>query len=1352
MLRLAFAATAVLHHARAQSDEGELEATVPTPEGMFNAALGMPVVADSEYSAPGSCPLVDGANDCVASLAVDGFIGNEHRWLSTAEDSEHWLIVDLQANHWIEVANIFAGYDASSADGTISTADTTYGLCDYDLQYFIGRAPECGIDCPEQFRERGWRTIVHVDAANEPTTEESHDAFAPTRGRFWRLKVDQSTCATDNIVRLYELQLLAPIPGRACEKQVQVSGAGAVAVNGIYYQDGTSNGATRYTKSGTSMSLLSWPDGNWYLSQLRGGAGGDRTPGDGDDIDYYISADQEGEFEGTPPSTGWTVPAYSNPTQAPQGAGTGFGTYPAPTMNVDMCDGAGEHPQLVLGNPTSDRQTPDGASAIQFVDKTLIFQSNGNLRTWDIYVGRPGSGWMQVWRPMIANARGTLVHCNSAQRNCNPADPSCNPDCTTVNTWRLHCSQPFTATTHGPVHIAVPAENRCNFAVGDAIGWSHEGQGVIDFDYGQGGVRAPGETEEGNKGNNVVWHYGGPAGGAFDGATMGQDIVFDGGPGDGGRIYSVAATVSYSIQRETCAPVQSMKTCAELNAEAEGNGHIAWLVDVDSPDNPLGTSERESRRVCGASEDGIYLNCDSASFVDAIHMCFAAGARLCTMEEILHDETHTTGCNFDTQRVWSSTRSGCPEGQARSLAGASGSIEQFPQECTSITQVLPVRCCADIRPLCADGTPCHPSASLLTCGELSWEETQGFGGASVCAESDGFPEGCTNDVTFEQAANICLGAGARLCTVAEITAHETRNTGCMFNYEYVWTSEQDECQVNQVMTMTGSGTTRVMPGNTYPPAPPTCEDIMTGTAAVSCCADASTKCGAHDPESCRDMIVAMWGMCDRGSCGGTCQDAVRTAADATGCFDGTCAFDSHEWAVEQMAQTCQMDDVFLQPCNAGPVLDYDHTEAAYWPFDDGTAADLVGGHDGEITGGVSSEFDQERGYVMEFDGAEGSYIEVPPSDAFDLTEFSFFAWMKREDVAALGVTDHQPHGDGVLLAHGQGFGSAPAYDCSRPTGHLDADSTVCCPAACRGCGGDKCERRPGGASQCCASEVSSNGVTCGEGGGSPPCSMPAAVGGTANDKLQYQFQLHSNHVRVYMEDTDGSFHNIDGQTTIQPGVWVHVGFTLNRGFRVASYINGDRDSPGNARLPRFAIPGLDHIITIGARTALTPQGRHQYLDNFKGAMDDVRLFNSAVAPTFVNALYNQLVQEAQTLGATGFCDSAQALARLETLVAHCCDDAGEVCANEDGLEGPPDSCSATCASMYLPFFEDCQHVLPQLFDEAGAHQNLGGAFTEQIVMAPWRQFYEVCEVHSGGTGNHNSAHVHGAVGGCDMDA
>ena len=42
-----------------QSDEGELEATAPTPEGMFNAALGMPVV-----SCRCCCPLLPAAFAC----------------------------------------------------------------------------------------------------------------------------------------------------------------------------------------------------------------------------------------------------------------------------------------------------------------------------------------------------------------------------------------------------------------------------------------------------------------------------------------------------------------------------------------------------------------------------------------------------------------------------------------------------------------------------------------------------------------------------------------------------------------------------------------------------------------------------------------------------------------------------------------------------------------------------------------------------------------------------------------------------------------------------------------------------------------------------------------------------------------------------------------------------------------------------------------------------------------------------------------------------------------------------------------------------------------------------------------
>ena len=51
-------------------------------------------------------------------------------------------------------------------------------------------------------------------------------------------------------------------------------------------------------------------------------------------------------------------------------------------------------------------------------------------------------------------------------------------------------------------------------AAGDAIGWAHAGQGVIDFDCGQG---TPGSGEPpGVNGHMVLWHYGGATGGGLD--------------------------------------------------------------------------------------------------------------------------------------------------------------------------------------------------------------------------------------------------------------------------------------------------------------------------------------------------------------------------------------------------------------------------------------------------------------------------------------------------------------------------------------------------------------------------------------------------------------------------------------------------------------------------------------------------------------------------------------------------------------------------------------------------------------------------------------------------------------------
>ena len=45
---------------------------------------------------------------------------------------------------------------------------------------------------------------------------------------------------------------------------------------------------------------------------------------------------------------------------------------------------------------------------------------------------------------------------------------------------------------------------------------------------------------------------------------------------------------------------------------------------------------------------------------------------------------------------------------------------------------------------------------------------------------------CKLDQTFAQAEAICDGAGARLCTVAELEGGCAADTGCSFNDDLVW--------------------------------------------------------------------------------------------------------------------------------------------------------------------------------------------------------------------------------------------------------------------------------------------------------------------------------------------------------------------------------------------------------------------------------------------------------------------------------------------------------------------------------------------------------------------------------------
>jgi hypothetical protein len=162
-----------------------------------------------------------------------------------------------------------------------------------------------------------------------------------------------------------------------------------------------------------------------------------------------------------------------------------------------------------------------------------------------------------------------------------------------------------------------------------------------------------------------------------------------------------------------------------------------------------------------------------------------------------------------------------------------------------------VRCCADAVRRCPAGAPCHPKASLLTCeehqqlapgnfGNANGADADSFGSTSVCAETDILGIGCNTQASYYDAANTCMGGGARLCTADELAADETANTGCRANVYYAWSSSQGSCESGRVMAVMGA--------TTYSSSPPVCKSMLSGTAAVRCCADTERECfneGSH---------------------------------------------------------------------------------------------------------------------------------------------------------------------------------------------------------------------------------------------------------------------------------------------------------------------------------------------------------------------------------------------------------------------------------------------------------------------------------------------------------------------------
>jgi hypothetical protein len=89
-----------------------------------------------------------------------------------------------------------------------------------------------------------------------------------------------------------------------------------------------------------------------------------------------------------------------------------------------------------VGNDLIDRAYPDGASQICFIDRSLEFQMDGKIVSWDIYAGRAGEQRLQVWRPTTTE-----------------------PD---VNKFTLICENTVSSPTAGDTeHFVLPETDHC---------------------------------------------------------------------------------------------------------------------------------------------------------------------------------------------------------------------------------------------------------------------------------------------------------------------------------------------------------------------------------------------------------------------------------------------------------------------------------------------------------------------------------------------------------------------------------------------------------------------------------------------------------------------------------------------------------------------------------------------------------------------------------------------------------------------------------------------------------------------------------------------------------------------------
>jgi len=167
---------------------------------------------------------------------------------------------------------------------------------------------------------------------------------------------------------------------------------------------------------------------------------------------------------------------------------------------------------------------------------------------------------------------------------------------------------------------------------------------------------------------------------------------------------------------------------------------------------------------------------DGNTYAEAVDICDANGARLCTKDELLDRCTRASGCKYDTEYIWSNTMVedthvflACGDHGKTSGSSCGGTDTHF--DVSTLTEVHEVRCCTEDA---HDGWTKRDGCSV-------------YGESELVPVGGGDPE-CHHMATYYEAVNICESNNARLCTKSEILARCTYGTGCAHDEDLVWTS------------------------------------------------------------------------------------------------------------------------------------------------------------------------------------------------------------------------------------------------------------------------------------------------------------------------------------------------------------------------------------------------------------------------------------------------------------------------------------------------------------------------------------------------------------------------------------